>query len=176
MSGWWVGLDLDGMRGNFMDEMYRERMDSQLEGGLGDGDDRSGGAGDRVTQEREQEEEQCREYWSCSVLWYTATSIVYMSMYIIHYPSCYPAPLISSSHRLNHQIDSYPHDNNDERRDFHSKGVAPKGTVKAGRFKCMVCGQTFGRVEHLTRHERSHSREGWLRCEDGRCGKRFYRM
>ncbi|KAA8568353.1 hypothetical protein EYC84_007389 [Monilinia fructicola] len=81
--------------------MYRERMDSQLEGGLGDGDDRSGGAGDRVTQEREQEEEQCH---------------------------------------------SYPHDNNDERRDFHSKGVAPKGTVKAGRFKCMMGGVGRGSI------------------------------
>ncbi|KAB8297286.1 hypothetical protein EYC80_002643 [Monilinia laxa] len=51
---------------------------------------------------------------------------------------------------------------NDERRDFHYKGMA-----KAGRFKCMICGQTFGRVEHLTRHERSHSREGWLRVMGG---------
>ncbi|QSZ34784.1 hypothetical protein DSL72_007642 [Monilinia vaccinii-corymbosi] len=72
---------------------------------------------------------------------------------------------------------SNPNKNNhDERQNFHSQGTDPTGMRKAGRFKCMVCGQTFGRVEHLTRHERSHSREGWVRCEVGGCGKRFYRI
>ncbi|ESZ93522.1 hypothetical protein SBOR_6103 [Sclerotinia borealis F-4128] len=51
----------------------------------------------------------------------------------------------------------------DERRSPNSK--AKMGKIR--RFKCMVCGQSFGRVEHLTRHERSHTQEGWLKCGIG---------
>ena len=42
-----------------------------------------------------------------------------------------------------------------------------------GRFRCLECSQTFGRVEHLTRHSRSHSKERYLKCSY--CHKGFYR-
>ena len=41
------------------------------------------------------------------------------------------------------------------------------------RFQCNLCQQTFGRVEHLTRHSRSHSKERYLKCSF--CHKGFYR-
>ena len=44
----------------------------------------------------------------------------------------------------------------------------------AGRFQCPECQQTFGRVEHLTRHSRSHLKERLLKCSY--CRKGFYRM
>jgi uncharacterized Zn-finger protein len=43
-----------------------------------------------------------------------------------------------------------------------------------GRFQCLECQQTFGRIEHLTRHSRSHIKESFLRCSQ--CRKGFYRM
>jgi hypothetical protein len=43
-----------------------------------------------------------------------------------------------------------------------------------GRFQCLECQQTFGRVEHLTRHARSHLKERFLKCSY--CRKGFYRM
>ena len=76
---------------------------------------------------------------------------------------------------LMHVSDTYMTDNiidenGNERRD--SKGKVGR----TGRFKCMVCGQTFGRVEHLTRHGKIHTQEGWLRCAIEGCEKGFYRM
>ncbi|KAF7897442.1 hypothetical protein EAF00_005670 [Botryotinia globosa] len=47
--------------------------------------------------------------------------------------------------------------------------------ARIARFSCSSCEQTFGRVEHLTRHEKSHTKEGWLRCEAKGCRKSFYR-
>ncbi|KAL7784031.1 C2H2 transcription factor-like protein [Trichoderma afarasin] len=41
------------------------------------------------------------------------------------------------------------------------------------RHRCPVCQQTFGRVEHLTRHSRSHSDKRSLKCDY--CQKGFYR-
>jgi len=49
-----------------------------------------------------------------------------------------------------------------------------KHSVEAGRFPCLECSQTFGRVEHLTRHSRSHMKEHFLKCSH--CRKGFYRM
>ena len=49
-----------------------------------------------------------------------------------------------------------------------------KHSVEAGRFQCLECSQTFGRVEHLTRHSRSHMKEHFLKCSH--CRKGFYRM
>jgi len=42
-----------------------------------------------------------------------------------------------------------------------------------GRYQCPECSQTFGRVEHLTRHSRSHTKELFLKCSY--CRKGFYR-
>lgn len=41
------------------------------------------------------------------------------------------------------------------------------------RYRCLVCQQTFGRVEHLTRHSWSHSDKRLLKCDY--CHKGFYR-
>ncbi|KAF7948859.1 hypothetical protein EAE96_008041 [Botrytis aclada] len=61
--------------------------------------------------------------------------------------------------------------------DFSGSGDTQQGEVgRIARFSCTSCEQTFGRVEHLTRHEKSHTREGWLRCEARGCRKSFYRI
>jgi uncharacterized Zn-finger protein len=66
---------------------------------------------------------------------------------------------------------------------FEAEGAAsPNGSQSAsqanhpalGRFQCLECQQTFGRVEHLTRHARSHMKERFLKCSY--CRKGFYRM
>lgn len=58
---------------------------------------------------------------------------------------------------------------------------SPKGTssgqdasASSRRFQCLECQQTFGRVEHLTRHSRSHMKERYLKCPV--CRKGFYRI
>ncbi|KAF4637901.1 hypothetical protein G7Y89_g196 [Cudoniella acicularis] len=42
------------------------------------------------------------------------------------------------------------------------------------RLPCLECQRTFGRVEHLTRHARSHTKERLLKCVH--CRKGFYRI
>jgi DNA-directed RNA polymerase subunit RPC12/RpoP len=41
-------------------------------------------------------------------------------------------------------------------------------------FKCLECHHAFRRVEHLTRHARSHRTERYLECSY--CRKGFYRL
>ncbi|KAH7360640.1 C2H2 transcription factor-like protein [Rhexocercosporidium sp. MPI-PUGE-AT-0058] len=52
-----------------------------------------------------------------------------------------------------------------------AQGIEPP---PPNRFQCLECHQTFGRVEHLTRHSRSHQKERSLKCSF--CRKGFYRI
>ncbi|KAH6681840.1 C2H2 transcription factor-like protein [Halenospora varia] len=57
-------------------------------------------------------------------------------------------------------------------RDERIGSVGP--SAEPPRFPCSSCSQTFGRVEHLTRHARSHMPDRMLKCP--RCSKGFYRV
>jgi hypothetical protein len=65
-------------------------------------------------------------------------------------------------------------ENHIERRSA-SKGDPCLETPRtSSRFQCLECQRTFGRIEHLTRHSRSHMQERYLKCSV--CRKGFYRM
>ncbi|KAE9379029.1 hypothetical protein N431DRAFT_396985 [Stipitochalara longipes BDJ] len=55
-----------------------------------------------------------------------------------------------------------------------SRNANQANRTAPGRFQCLECQQTFGRVEHLTRHSRSHLKERFLKCSY--CRKGFYRI
>ncbi|KAH9222808.1 hypothetical protein DL95DRAFT_285815 [Leptodontidium sp. 2 PMI_412] len=56
----------------------------------------------------------------------------------------------------------------------HTSTAESHQAAPASRFQCQECHQTFGRVEHLTRHSRSHTKERSLKCSY--CRKGFYRI
>lgn len=60
------------------------------------------------------------------------------------------------------------------RMEPHTSTAESHQAAPASRFQCQECHQTFGRVEHLTRHSRSHTKERSLKCSY--CRKGFYRM
>lgn len=58
---------------------------------------------------------------------------------------------------------------------LHASEQSQPGTPgNLGRFQCLLCQQTFSRVEHLNRHAHKHAKERSLKCND--CQKGFYRM
>ncbi|KAK0124407.1 hypothetical protein ONS95_009368 [Cadophora gregata] len=58
--------------------------------------------------------------------------------------------------------------------DLHTSTADDNQTGQTSRLQCQECQQTFGRVEHLTRHSRSHAKERSLKCSY--CRKGFYRI
>ncbi|KAL3419399.1 hypothetical protein PVAG01_09620 [Phlyctema vagabunda] len=65
-------------------------------------------------------------------------------------------------------------DQDDDVQQTETDGLSPLIPGPSGRFQCTVCQQTFSRIEHLTRHSRSHAKERSLKCVH--CRKGFYRI
>jgi uncharacterized Zn-finger protein len=55
--------------------------------------------------------------------------------------------------------------------DLAGPGSSPKRRAKA--FNCRYCSDTFHRLEHIQRHERTHTKEKPFPCTS--CGKAFAR-
>ncbi|KAM9887204.1 hypothetical protein OXX79_013812, partial [Metschnikowia pulcherrima] len=56
-------------------------------------------------------------------------------------------------------------------KEFTSQGTTPSG--KPRLFVCAMCTRAFARLEHLRRHERSHTKEKPFDC--GVCQRKFSR-
>lgn len=73
-------------------------------------------------------------------------------------------PLKVSTHKLSFKSSIVP-------EEFTLKGATPSG--KPRLYKCKVCPRAFARLEHLKRHQRSHSKEKPFTCSI--CSRKFSR-
>ncbi|PMD40288.1 hypothetical protein L207DRAFT_427440 [Hyaloscypha variabilis F] len=56
----------------------------------------------------------------------------------------------------------------------HSNFQTSNGTTTKHSRTCRFCFKTFSKAEHLSRHERSHTKERPYQCSD--CGKSYTRQ